>query len=62
MSIDSGITGVTGIGGIGGGAAMIASELAGTGHSLLIGIATGFGLVAVAAFIMRRAHRNLKSE
>ena len=62
MSIDSNVTGITGVGGFGGGAAMVAAELAGTGHSVLIGIATGLSLVAIAALLMRRAHRNIISE
>lgn len=59
MSIDSGITSVASIGGMGGGGAALLSELAGTGNSVLIGLATGVALMFVPAFVLRRAHRNL---
>ncbi len=59
MSVDSNVTGITGVGGLGGGAAAVVSELAGTGHSVLIGFVTGFAIVVIAAVVMRRAHRNL---
>lgn len=59
MSIDSGLTSVASIGGMGGGGAALLANLAGTGHSVLIGIATGITLIFVSAFILRRAHRNL---
>lgn len=59
MSIDSNITGITGIGGMGGGAATIAAELAGTGHSVAIGLTVGMVIVVISAFVMRKAHRDI---
>jgi hypothetical protein len=57
MSVDGNIAGITGVGGMGGGAAAVVADLAGTGHSVLIGIAVGLALVVVSAIVMRKAHR-----